>query len=198
MMKAAQLAGVQDDPHRALVLDAADDVFARLGFSATTMDDIARAAGVSRACLAFHFASKEDVFAAAVDRALKTFRGLISPILRRPGLPVEVRVLDAFCTANTTAIGSSVLIDLIAACDELVAPLVKAFEQDFAAEVAEVFAIAGIPARWTAEGLSADDLAAHLVIVSVGLTHKAADPVDYRARMAAAIRLVCRTPKPVH
>jgi AcrR family transcriptional regulator len=198
MNKAAQVAVIEDDPHRALVLDAADDVFARRGFRQTSMDDIARAAGVSRACLAFHFSCKEQVFAAAVDRALKTFRGLISPILQRPGLPVEVRVLDAFCTANTTAIGSSILIDLVAACDELVAPLVKAFEQDFATEVAETLAIAGIPARWAVEGLTADDLAAHLVIVSVGLIHKSADPVDYRARMAAAIRLVCRTPKPVH
>lgn len=198
MMKAAQAAGSLDDPHRALVLDAADDVFSRLGFRGTTMDDIARAAGVSRACLAFHFASKEDVFAAAVDRTLKTFRGLTSQLLRRQGIVLEARLLDAFCTANTTAIGSSILNDLVSACDELVAPLIRTFEQDFAAEVAEALAIAGIPARWASEGLTADDLAGHLVIASVGLIHKAADPVDYRARMAAAIRLVCRTPKPVH
>ena len=59
----------------------------------------------------------------------------------------------------------------------------------------EALAMAGIPARWTDEGLSADDLAGHLIILSLGITHKAADPVDYRARMASAIRLVCRTPK---
>ncbi len=189
---------VQDDPHRALVLDAAEDVFSRNGFRDTSMDDIARAAGVSRACLAFHFASKEDVFAASVERALGVFRERVSDLLRRQSLPVEARVLEAFCTSHSTAIGSAVMDDLLSACEALVRPLIRAFEKDLEAEVAETFAIAGIPARWAAEGLSAEELASQLIVMSIGITHRAADPVDYRARMAAAIRLVCRTPKPVH
>lgn len=195
MIKAVPAATIEGDPHRALVLDAADTVFARLGFRNCSLDDIARAAGVSRACLALHFASKEDVFIAAVDRALTMFRERTGQLLRRQGVPVETRVLDAFCTAHTTTIGSAVMSDIMAACEALVAPLVRDFEKDLATEVAEALAMAGIPARWMDEGLSADDLAGHLIILSLGITHKAADPVDYRARMASAIRLVCRTPK---
>ncbi|MCZ8314029.1 TetR/AcrR family transcriptional regulator [Phreatobacter sp.] len=180
---------------RGAILDAADQVFVRHGFRGAAMEDIARVAGVSPDSLYSQFSSKEAIFAAAVERTLDAFRERVAGLLRRHGVAVETRVLDAFCTAHTTTIGSAIMGDIIAACEALVAPLIRAFERDLAAEVAETLAIAGIPARWSAEGLSADDLAGHLIILSVGITHKAADPVDYRARMASAIRLVCRTPK---
>jgi len=191
------IAEIEDTALRGRILDAADQVFARRGFRGAAMEDIARVAGLSRENLYRHFASKEDIFAAAVERTLDAFRGWVAGLLRRQGVTVETRILDAFCTAHTTTIGSAVMGDIIAACEALVAPLIRAFERDLAAEVAETLAIAGIPARWSAEGLSADELAGHLIIMSLGITHKAADPVDYRARMAGAIRLVCRTPKPV-
>jgi TetR/AcrR family transcriptional regulator, mexJK operon transcriptional repressor len=46
------------------VLDAARELFLRDGYSATSMDAIAKAAGVSKATVYAHYASKEDLFAA--------------------------------------------------------------------------------------------------------------------------------------
>lgn len=48
------------DTH-ARVHNAAMDLFARRGFEATTLDDIAEAAGVSRRSLFHYFSSKEDI-----------------------------------------------------------------------------------------------------------------------------------------
>ena len=48
------------DTH-ARVHSAAMELFSRKGFEATTLDDIASAAGVSRRSLFHYFASKEDI-----------------------------------------------------------------------------------------------------------------------------------------
>ncbi len=46
------------------ILDAAYECFAQYGFRRTSMADIAKAAGISRAALYLHFKNKEDVFGA--------------------------------------------------------------------------------------------------------------------------------------
>jgi len=50
-------------PKRRQVLDAATDLFLAQGYGAVSMDAVARAAGVSKATLYAHFASKEALFA---------------------------------------------------------------------------------------------------------------------------------------
>jgi AcrR family transcriptional regulator len=54
---------------REQILAAATGAFARAGFAATSLDDIAAAAGISRAILYRHFDSKTDLYAAVLDRA---------------------------------------------------------------------------------------------------------------------------------
>ncbi len=51
-----------DDPKQQAILGAAWTVFATYGFKKTSMDDIARAAGVSRPAIYLHYRNKEDVF----------------------------------------------------------------------------------------------------------------------------------------
>lgn len=50
------------DPRRAAILGAAFDCFRQYGFRRTAMEDIARAAGLSRAALYLHFANKQDIY----------------------------------------------------------------------------------------------------------------------------------------
>src|SRR4051795_9792680 len=53
---------------RALLLDAAEEVFAEKGFTPASLDDIARAAGYTKGAIYKHFAAKEDLFLAVSDR----------------------------------------------------------------------------------------------------------------------------------
>jgi AcrR family transcriptional regulator len=53
---------------RALLLDAAEEVFAEKGFTPATLDDIASAAGYTKGAIYKHFATKEDLFLAVSDR----------------------------------------------------------------------------------------------------------------------------------
>lgn len=54
---------------RAQILAAATRAFARAGFAATSLDDVADEAGVSRVILYRHFESKSDLYRAVLDRA---------------------------------------------------------------------------------------------------------------------------------
>ncbi len=55
---------------REQLLAAATRAFARAGFAATSLDDIAAAAGISRVLLYRHFESKTDLYRAVLDRAV--------------------------------------------------------------------------------------------------------------------------------
>ena len=54
---------------RAALIQAAKDAFAERGFAATSMDDVAAAAGVSRLIVYRHFESKEDLYDVVVAEA---------------------------------------------------------------------------------------------------------------------------------
>jgi AcrR family transcriptional regulator len=54
---------------REQILDAATRAFARTGFAATGLDDVAAEAGVTHVILYRHFASKSDLYRAVLDRA---------------------------------------------------------------------------------------------------------------------------------
>lgn len=58
---------------RELILAAAEDTFARLGYADTTTIEVARAAGVTRSVLARHFATKQELFRAAIEQPLLRF-----------------------------------------------------------------------------------------------------------------------------
>ena len=54
---------------REQILAAATRAFARAGFTATSLDDIAAEAGITRVILYRHFESKADMYRAVLDRA---------------------------------------------------------------------------------------------------------------------------------
>jgi AcrR family transcriptional regulator len=56
------------EARRNLILDAATEVFGRLGFEATRMDDVAKAAGIAKGLVYKHFPSKDALFEALIDR----------------------------------------------------------------------------------------------------------------------------------
>jgi AcrR family transcriptional regulator len=56
---------------REQLLAAATQAFARAGFAATSLDDIAEAAGISRVLLYRHFESKTDLYRAVLDRSIQ-------------------------------------------------------------------------------------------------------------------------------
>lgn len=78
-----------EDRKSALILDSALPVFARYGFQKTTMADIARATGISRASLYLAFNSKEELFRAGSARAHERTMSVVEDALGRTGDVVD-------------------------------------------------------------------------------------------------------------
>jgi AcrR family transcriptional regulator len=68
---------------------AAADLFSRHGFDGVTVDDIARAAGVNRAMLYYHFADKLALYRDIVCRMLDAAGARVTAIVDEPLSPVE-------------------------------------------------------------------------------------------------------------
>lgn len=62
------------DRRRNEIVDAADALYAELGWDAVTMDQVARRARLSRALVYVYFKDKADLHLALVERALETLR----------------------------------------------------------------------------------------------------------------------------
>jgi len=80
---------------REQILAAATRAFARAGFVATGLDDIAAEAGISRAILYRHFESKTDLYRAVLDRVCAR---LAATVGQRPGAFTDAAV-DALLAA---------------------------------------------------------------------------------------------------
>ena len=85
---------------RELILDAAEDLFATKGFSATTIKQIAAAANVNSALLYYYFENKETLYRETVRRILSTMAGQGLELLGHAGSPADgVRALVRFQSA---------------------------------------------------------------------------------------------------
>lgn len=86
MKRAATRADVRET-----ILDAAEALLARYGYRKTTMDDIARDVGIGKGTTYLHFASKEEVFLATIDRIVDRLCVRLRDIASRPE-PLEARL----------------------------------------------------------------------------------------------------------
>ena len=67
------------------VTDVAFHIFAERGFDAASMEDVARAAGITKASIYHHVPSKEALLARGLDRALAALFGVLDEPAARSG-----------------------------------------------------------------------------------------------------------------
>jgi AcrR family transcriptional regulator len=77
MEQATTLKTQQSDATRALILAAALKLFAKRGFTSTSVDEIAQQAGITKGAVYWHFGSKEDLFSAILDRVRERWQAMI-------------------------------------------------------------------------------------------------------------------------
>jgi AcrR family transcriptional regulator len=175
---------------RSAVLSSARDTFARFGYRKTSMDEVARAAHISRPGLYFLFASKEELFRAAVLRGLEEDLAHVERILAESDRPIRERLLEAFDRWAGRYIGP-MSVDITVVIDdnpELLGKIVVDMPQRFADLLTRAFRSPGM-------GLSADAptaLAQTLISTSIGIKHQVQDRAVYGERLAVAIDLLMR------
>jgi AcrR family transcriptional regulator len=77
------------EERREQILDVASRVFARKGLAGTRIADIAAEGEISQGLIFRYFASKEEVFAAVIEKALQSATGLARAALQQPGSPLD-------------------------------------------------------------------------------------------------------------
>jgi len=181
----------ESDARKLAILEAATGVFLRYGFKKTSMDDLARAAGLSRQGLYLHFPTKEDLFKADVLHVLQVMRAEGNALLASD-LPVDERVLAFFVAKHAHMRGEKgYLGELIEAASHLVGDLLEKLEQEQIAAVAKLLRQSGVADAWKQAGLSAHDLAEQLFATSQGLKLGPTKTDDYRKKMRVAVQMVC-------
>lgn len=183
------------DERRTALLQAALEVFARYGYRKASMDEVARAAGLSRQGLYLHFPSKELLFREVVnfliERTLLAGKAALSDKSRS----IAENLVIAFTTMHgefVSTLGTTPhLTELLETSTQLVGSLIQDQECAFHEAVAHAIERAGIAKKWKSAKLSARDLAELLETVATGLKHRVISPADYRERIAKAVRVIC-------
>jgi len=174
-------------------MDAALTVFTRFGFRKTSMDEVARAASVSRQGLYLHFATKEELFRATVQHALDGALEAAAASLGDDSIPLERRLVgafDAWVGQYVGAMGTDAW-DLGAAASELVGPVMKEHEGRFVEKVAKVLRTSGLVAAYKPAGLTARQLAETLHAAGRGLKQSSGTRAAFAAGMTVAVRAMC-------
>jgi len=182
------------DPKRARILDGAMKVFLAYGFSRTTMDDIARAADMSRPALYLLFKNKTDIFRAIALMLLGRSVEQAKSELEGGGTFAErvIRAVDAALISMIGAVHASPhgaeLLDMKSS----VADLVGCWRGGLVEHIAK--AIEGEAKRngvdLAAKGLSARLLADMLLDGLEGMKMRISDPDEQRRAAAALIRVI--------
>jgi AcrR family transcriptional regulator len=87
--------GENESARLAHVLEKALTVFTRHGFRKTSIEDIAKAAGISRQGIYFHFKNKDEIFKASVQKSLDDRLRAANKIFDDDRLTLEEKLLQA-------------------------------------------------------------------------------------------------------
>lgn len=170
---------------RSAVLESALLTFGRFGYRKTSMEEVARAAHISRPGLYFLFRSKETLFRAAVTQALERDLATVERVLADAGRPLRDRLLEAFDTWAGRYVGPLTrdVTTVIEDNPDLLGGVVETAPRRFEDLVTAAVALGsgrGAPG----------DVTRTLISTSIGIKHQVESRDDYRARLAVAVDLL--------
>ncbi|WHX22333.1 TetR/AcrR family transcriptional regulator [Streptomyces malaysiensis subsp. malaysiensis] len=177
------------------IVRAAVGVFLRFGPRKTSMDDVARAADISRQGLYLHFKTKNALFRAVVAQMLDDLRGATWQALGRADHTVEERLagaFEAFHAVTVEIVDRETYAETLRAAQAFAAAPMNRLEHDLVTDVAALLTQSGRANAWEAAGLSATDVAQHLFDASTGAKYESASLDEYRRRLRVSVRVVTR------
>jgi AcrR family transcriptional regulator len=175
------------------VLTVALEVFGRHGFRKTSMEDVARAADLSRQGLYLHFPNKEILFQAAVRHELDTALDEVSQCLNKESGGLDRRIVSAMDAWLGRYVGSMLASDISTMLEnpasqlkDIVEPAIAAFD----AQVAATIASATTKTDLRRLRVTPEDVAAVLHTAGQGAKYLSRSRDEFVARITAATHLV--------
>jgi TetR/AcrR family transcriptional regulator of autoinduction and epiphytic fitness len=184
----------RSEPKVSALLDAAVGVFARFGFRKTSMDDVARAAGVSRQGLYLSFANKEELFRRALVHSLHSQLAAAIAALSRAEDDLETRLIAACTDWSGRFVGSLGVdtTDLMCASTSLAGATLAEYEWQFEEALAQALSASAMADACAAADLEVADLARALHATARGLKQSCKTREEFVKGMTAAVRMICR------
>ena len=180
------------EPRHCAVLDAAVSVFARFGYRKASMDDVARAANVSRQGLYLSFANKEELFRRALEYSLsRQLACAIAALSTEDSL--ETRLIAACKEWSGRFVGSlgADAADLMCASTALAGATLAEYEWQFEEALVNAIGATAVADRCAAAGLNIADFARALHATARGLKQTCKTQEDFLKGMTAAVRMAC-------
>jgi AcrR family transcriptional regulator len=131
----------RDSARRAEILEAAKICFLRFGYGKTSLDDIAKEAGLSRPLLYRKFANKEAIFSAVYDAVFLAQFDKAVPIATGPGSKRErlLRMIEIVCVEPYSLILQAPMAEEFwAACEAVIPEILQDHRKKWRALLAHV------------------------------------------------------------
>jgi AcrR family transcriptional regulator len=181
------------DPRKEALLDAAVGVFARYGFRKTSMDEVARAAGVSRQGLYLLFADKEALFRRTVAHKLAGQLRSATQALADERSPLESRLIAACDEWAGRYVGITLAdaADLMCASTSVAGSTLAHYEAKFHAALTSAISSSPLAAHCASAGLDPANVARALHATARGLKHSSKSRQEFVDGITAAARMFC-------
>jgi AcrR family transcriptional regulator len=180
-------APADNDDRRETILESALITFARFGYRKTSMEEVARAAHISRPGLYFLFTSKEALFRAAVTHALERDIAEVERVLTGTDRPLQQRLLDSFDQWAGRYIGplSRDISAVIEDNPDLLGTIVETTPRRFEQLITDAISV-------ESRRETATKVAKTLISTSIGIKHQVDTRDVYLERLKVAIKLLAR------
>jgi TetR/AcrR family transcriptional regulator, regulator of autoinduction and epiphytic fitness len=193
-----------DSARQEQVLSVALEVFGRYGFRKTSMDEVARSADISRQGLYLYFASKEELFRAAVRHELDTALTDASRSLDQEDAALEDRVVAALDAWMGRFVGSTLASDIgnmLENSEMQLGDMAAEFSAAFEARLSSAIAQATTENDRRQLGVTPGEITGMLHAVGKGWRFQVASRSEFVANVTVAVRLVfaafASTKKPI-
>jgi TetR/AcrR family transcriptional regulator, regulator of autoinduction and epiphytic fitness len=195
MCRVARISSSPD--RRAPLLDAAFATFVRFGYRKTSMDDVAREAGMSRQALYGYFSDKESLFRDCMKHGLEAAMAEVDAALANSELAIEVRLVRAFdewlgrLLERRGTDGS----DLGEAARALLGTLFADFGAIFEGKLARAITASPLAAACKEAKATPQQIAETLHACALGWKHRARSRAEFVERVEVAVRLLVAKPR---
>src|SRR5712675_934907 len=192
-MRHSENTGAKESARQAHVLETALAVFARHGFSKTSIEDIAIAAGISRQGIYLHFKNKDEIFSASVQKTLDDGLQAANKVFDDDRLTLEAKLLKALDEWFGRHVGlfHPEASDLVAQCERVLGDAVGKSSSSFQKKLEKVILASSAKKTKGAEKRAAT-IADMLCACGLTWKHSFSSRQEFLEKMRGAIHLCCQ------
>jgi AcrR family transcriptional regulator len=173
------------------ILNASVIAFSHHGYRKTSLEDVAREAGISRQGLYLHFSSKDELFSATIDYALSMQLEAAEKALSNGSsiLSSLLKACDEWAGRHIGQ-GTSDADDLAASSTAISGDLMKQFTARFEALLTSAISSSTMMASLKNNGLTSCDVAKTIYLLTAGIKTTSRTREEFRQSLASALSVL--------